>query len=159
MGRTMPEDLAWIQFRPVASRGSSICLSVGQTRYPSIPTIDHGPALSRQTGATAGQNTMRNRNFGSDEIAARCRLLSHRILEDELLACKPDSELSSALMGLDDTCTDDVSVEELKDYLSKKKNKTTYAARLARALAANKIRGDRILKPFRDAIVYLGEAA
>jgi putative ATP-dependent endonuclease of OLD family len=114
------------------------------------------PWIAVLDGDVAGQNyieSITNRGFDAAFVRERCRTLSARNLEQQLLADGLEPELRIVLqnIGVANALTiDRPTVERSLDD-----NKTRYAAELAKQIAANATLAQRMPQVFRDAIAAL----
>jgi putative ATP-dependent endonuclease of OLD family len=93
------------------------------------------------------------RHFSAAFVAARCRRLPAGHLEQQLLADGHEAELRSILVALGQADAMTITLPELQARLGK--NKTAYAAELARRILANPAFAATMPQPFTDAIAEL----
>ena len=114
------------------------------------------PWIAVLDGDVAGQKyiaSITNRGFDAAFVRERCRTLSARNLEQQLLADGLEPELRTVLQNIDvanASTMDRPTVERSLDD-----NKTRYAAELAKQIAANATLAQRMPQVFRDAIAAL----
>ncbi|MBX5453688.1 MAG: AAA family ATPase [Acidobacteriia bacterium] len=97
--------------------------------------------------------SIEKRGFAPAFVATRCRTLTARDLEAQLVADGLELELKTALtnIGISDAATADQAA--LLDYL--RGHKTAYAAELATMMRGNAALAERMPQAFRDAIADL----
>ncbi len=114
------------------------------------------PWLTVFDGDAAGDGytqTITNRDFDPAFVAQRCRTHPAGDLEDQLLADGLEAELRGVLQSLGHTDALTIDMPTLEKRLEK--NKTAYAAELAKQLRGNTALAKRMPQGFKDAIADL----